>query len=105
MAALLIDRFGEEVSDVSEVSVREVLASLDEVGAHDRDFFSVAVVNDESWSLTATPEDVFLEQVERGGRIVGRIFLDSAAEKATMMREVIDANYEALFARPWQAGL
>ena len=103
MSAILIDRFGEEISDVSELSVRQLLSTLNEVGDDDSDFFSVAVVNDEEWSLTFTPNDAFLEQVEPGGRIVGRIFLDSLTEKAVMARELIDKKYDPLFSREWKA--
>ncbi len=70
MHAYLIDRWGAQVDDVSEASIRRLLGELvDDVNAEE--YGTVSVSDTDGWNLEFGIDDVVFENVEADG--VGRV--------------------------------
>jgi hypothetical protein len=95
------DRYGaEEHDDITLDRLAELLATI---AVHDGDdeHRSISVSDSDAWNLEFYPDWLLFENVEVGGREVGRLRGLSDKERLDIADEFIRGDFEALRARPW----
>ncbi|MEX8057039.1 hypothetical protein [Microbacterium sp. 16-032] len=95
------DRYGaEEHHDTTLDRLAELLATI-AVYDGDDEHRSISVSDSDAWNLEFYPDWLLFENVEVGGREVGRLRGLSDKERLDIADEFIRGDFSALRERPW----